>query len=307
MSSLPIVAVVGATASGKSGLALDLVERLGGEIVNTDAMQVYRGMDIGTAKQPVADRRGIPHHLLDLLDVTEPATVAEFQGWARAVIADCRSRGAVPVLVGGSALYTRAILDEFEFPGTDPAVRARYDAELANLGPEALHRRLTEIDPTAAQGIIATNGRRIVRALEVIEITGRPFTSTLPEHRYADPLTVQIGMDIDRPTLDARIAARVEQMWAAGWIDEVRRLAENGLRDGLTANRALGYRQILAFLDGEVTEAEAKEQTINATRRFARRQDSWFRKDPRIVWVDHDDPNRVDVALGAVQIRQREP
>jgi tRNA dimethylallyltransferase len=301
MPSLPIVAVVGATASGKSELALDLAERLSGEVVNTDAMQVYRGMDIGTAKLPVAERRGIPHHLMDLLDVTEPATVAEFQRWAREVIADCRARGVVPVLVGGSALYTRAILDEFDFPGTDAEVRAKYDAELAEVGPEALHARLAELDPAAAAGIIATNGRRIVRALEVIEITGRPFTATLPPARYADPATVQIGVDIDRPTLDARIAARVEHMWELGFVEEVRGLAERGLREGLTANRALGYRQVLAFLDGEITEAEAKEQTIAGTRRFARRQDSWFRKDDRVTWVGYDDPDRVEQAVAAIR------
>jgi tRNA dimethylallyltransferase len=300
MSRLPIVAVVGATASGKSDLALDIAERLGGEIVNTDAMQVYRGMDIGTAKLPPTERRGIPHHLLDLLDVTEPATVAEFQRWARDEIAGCRERSVVPVLVGGSALYTRAILDEFDFPGTDPDVRARYDAELAEHGPEELHRRLAGLDPVAAAGIIATNGRRIVRALEVIEITGRPFTATLPPPTYADPRTVQVGVDIDRPTLDTRIADRVRRMWDQGFVDEVRRLADQGLRDGLTANRALGYRQLLAFLDGEITEDDALEQTIRATRRFARRQDSWFRKDPRITWVDHDDPERVERALAAI-------
>jgi tRNA dimethylallyltransferase len=300
MRALPIVAVVGATASGKSDLALDLAERLGGEIVNTDAMQVYRGMDIGTAKLPVDERRGIPHHLLDLLEVTEPATVAEFQRWARAEIAECRSRGAVPVLVGGSALYTRAILDEFDFPGTDPEVRARYDAALAELGPEELHRQLADRDPDAAAGIIATNGRRIVRALEVIEITGRPFASTLPAPAYVDPATVQIGVDIDRPTLDRRIAARVERMWEQGFVDEVRALADHGLRDGLTANRALGYRQVLAFLDGEIGEEEAREQTISGTRRFARRQDSWFRKDDRITWVRYDDPDRVETALAAI-------
>ena len=298
--SPPIVAVVGVTASGKTALSLDLAEALGGEVVNTDAMQVYRGMDIGTAKLPVTERRGIPHHLLDLLEVTEPATVAEFQQWAREVIADCRGRGVVPVLVGGSALYTRAILDEFEFPGTDPEVRARYDAMLAELGPEALHARLAELDPAAAAGIIATNGRRIVRALEVIEITGRPFTATLPARRYADPATVQVGVDIDRPTLDARIAARVEHMWELGFVEEVRALVGRGLREGLTANRALGYRQILMYLDGEITEAEAKEQTITGTRRFARRQDSWFRKDERVTWVRYDDPERVERALAAI-------
>jgi len=301
MSRTPIVAVVGATASGKSDLALDLAEALGGEIVNTDAMQVYRGMDIGTAKMPPAERRGIPHHLLDLLDVTEPATVAEFQRWARAAIAECRSRGVVPVLVGGSALYTRAILDEFDFPGTDAEVRARYDAALVDLGSEELHSRLAELDPAAAASILPSNGRRIVRALEVIEITGRPFTATLPAATYADPATVQVGVDIDRPTLDVRIAARVERMWAQGFVEEVRRLADVGLRDGLTANRALGYRQVLAFLDGEITEAEAKEQTITGTRRFARRQDSWFRKDERVTWVGYDDPDRVAKALSATQ------
>ena len=300
MTPLPIVAVVGATASGKSELALGLAERLGGEVVNTDAMQVYRGMDIGTAKLPVGERRGIRHHLLDLLEVTEPATVAEFQGWAREVIADCRSRGVVPVLVGGSALYTRAILDVFEFPGTDPELRAKYEAELAEVGPEALHRRLAELDPASAAQIIPSNGRRIVRALEVIELTGS-YAATLPEQTYADPDTIQIGVDIDRETLEARIARRVEHMWELGFVDEVRVLADRGLRDGLTANRALGYRQLLAFLDGEISEAEAQEQTITGTRRFARRQDSWFRKDPRITWIAYDDPERLEKALAVVE------
>ena len=299
MSTLPIVAVVGATAAGKSDLALDLAERLGGEIVNTDAMQVYRGMDIGTAKLPVSERRGIPHHLLDLLDVTQALTVAQFQRWARDVIADCRARAVVPVLVGGSALYTRAILDAFDFPGTDAEVRARYSAELAATGAEALHRRLAEVDPDAAAGIIASNGRRIVRALEVVELTGRPFAASLPAPAYVDPATVQIGVDIDRPALDARISARVDRMWDQGFVAEVGELAGRGLRQGLTANRALGYRQVLAHLDGEVTETEAKEQTVTATRRFARRQDSWFRKDERVTWVDHDDPDRVEKALAA--------
>ncbi|MGY2873782.1 tRNA dimethylallyltransferase [Marmoricola sp. URHA0025 HA25] len=301
MSSLPIVAVVGATASGKSELALDLAELLGGEIVNTDAMQVYRGMDIGTAKLPLPERRGIPHHLLDVLDVAQPATVAEFQRWARAAVADCRDRGVVPVLVGGSALYTRAILDQFDFPGTDPEIRARYDATLAELGPEALHRRLAEVDPEAAAGIIETNGRRIVRALEVIELTGRPFAATLPPPAYADPDTVQIGVDIGRPALDARIAMRVDRMWEAGFVGEVRALADHGLREGMTANRALGYRQVLALLDGEISEAEAKEQTVAASRRFARRQDSWFRKDERITWVRYDDPARAEQARTRIQ------
>ena len=300
MSSPSIVAVVGATASGKSELALDLAERLGGEIVNTDAMQVYRGMDIGTAKLPLEERRGIPHHLLDLLDVTQALTVAQFQRWARDVIADCRARAVVPVLVGGSALYTRAILDAFDFPGTDAEVRARYSAELAATGAEALHRRLAEVDPDAAAGIIASNGRRIVRALEVVELTGRPFAASLPAPAYVDPATVQIGVDIDRPALDARISARVDRMWDQGFVAEVGELAGHGLRQGLTANRALGYRQVLAHLDGEVTETEAREQTVTATRRFARRQDRWFRKDARVRWVAYDDRARVDRALAAI-------
>jgi len=298
MPNHPIVAVVGATASGKSDLALDLAERLGGEIVNTDAMQVYRGMDIGTAKLPVSERRGIPHHLMDMLEVTEPATVAQFQTWAREVIADCRARGVVPVLVGGSALYTRAILDDFEFPATDPDLRARLEADLEADGVEAMLQRLRELDPASAERI-GVNGRRIVRALEVITITGEPYVSALPTPSYADPGTVQIGVDIDRPTLDERIAQRVEAMWAVGFVEEVRALDAAGLRDGVTASRAIGYGQVLAYLDGRITEDEAREQTISGTRRFARRQDGWFRKDPRIAWVRYDDPDRVSKALAS--------
>jgi tRNA dimethylallyltransferase len=297
---LPVIAVVGATAAGKSDLALDLAERLGGEIVNTDSMQVYRGMDIGTAKLPIDERRGITHHLLDVLDVTEPATVAEFQGWAREVIEDCRGRGASPVLVGGSALYTRAILDEFEFPGTDPEVRARLEDELAQVGSAQLHARLAEVDPVAAQQVLPSNGRRVVRALEVIEITGRPFVASLPEQRYHYDHAVQIGVDIDRESLDRRIEQRVERMWEQGFVEEVRRLADRGLREGRTANRALGYQQVLAFLDGDLSEDEAREKTITGTRRFARRQDSWFRKDPRITWVRYDDPQRIELAVKAI-------
>jgi tRNA dimethylallyltransferase len=296
----PIVAVVGPTASGKTDLSLDLAERLGGEIVNTDAMAVYRGMDIGTAKLPVAERRGIPHHLLDLLTVRDPLTVAEFQQQARAVLADVRGRGAVPILVGGSALYTRAILDRFEFPGTDPAVRERLEAELAEIGSGALHRRLATLDAEAAERILPENGRRVVRALEVIEITGRPFSASLPRLEYADPATVQVGVDIDRPTLDERIQLRVDRMFEDGFVDEVTRLLDEGLAEGRTAGRAIGYREVAAYLSGELTLDQAREQTMTATRRFARRQDSWFRKDPRITWVPYDDPDRVERALAAV-------
>ena len=299
--SRPVVAVVGPTASGKTDLSLDLAEALGGEVVNTDSMQVYRGMDVGTAKLPEAERRGIPHHLLDVLDVTEPATVAEFQGWARAVIDDCHARQVLPVLVGGSALYTRAVLDTFEFPGTDPTVRMALEVLLEAEGAAALHRRLQEVDPIAAAAIIPTNGRRVVRALEVVQITGRPFSATLPRLEYFYDHAVQVGVDIPRDVLDERIERRVRLMWEAGLVDEVRRLADAGLRAGRTAPRALGYQQVLAFLDGTISEDEAFEQTVAGTRRFARKQDAWFRKDPRITWVGWNDPDRAARAVSAVR------
>ncbi|MGZ6751787.1 MAG: tRNA (adenosine(37)-N6)-dimethylallyltransferase MiaA [Nocardioides sp.] len=298
---VPVVAVVGATASGKTGLSLDLAEALGGEVVNTDAMQVYRGMDVGTAKLPEAERRGIPHHLLDTLSVRDPATVAEFQGWARDLVRDLRAAGRIPVLVGGSALYTRAILDRFEFPGTDPGVRAALEAELEEVGSGALHRRLAAQNPEAASRIQPENGRRVVRALEVVALTGRPYSASLPTLEYADPATLQVGVDIDRPTLDARIEQRVDAMFEAGFVAEVERLLDEGLAEGRTASRAIGYREVAAHLAGELTLAEARERTVVATRRFARRQDSWFRKDPRIVWVGFDAPDRVERALAAVR------
>ena len=300
MEVLPIVAVVGATASGKTGLSLDLAERLGGEIVNTDAMAVYRGMDIGTAKPTAAERRGIPHHLLDVLSVREPLTVAEFQRTARSVIDELRARGAVPVLVGGSALYTRSILDRFEFPGTDAGVRARLDDELAEVGSSELHRRLACLDPEAAERILPENGRRVVRALEVIEITGRPFSASLPRMEYVDPASAQVGVDIDRPTLDERIERRVERMFADGFVAEVAGLLDDGLAEGRTASRAIGYPEVAAYLAGELSLDEARERTVTATRRFARRQDAWFRKDPRVAWVRYDDPDRVERALASV-------
>jgi tRNA dimethylallyltransferase len=298
--SRTVVAVVGATAAGKTGLSLDLAERLDGEIVNTDAMAVYRGMDIGTAKVPAAERRGVQHHLLDLLDVTEPLTVAGFQGWARAAVADIRQRGRTPVLVGGSALYTRAVLDRFEFPGTDPVVRRELEADLAEVGARALHARLAEADPDAAAQILPDNGRRIVRALEVGRITGRPFGATLPAHEYADPRSIQIGVDIDRPTLDLRIAERVAAMFEAGFVGEVRRLLDAGLADGRTARTAIGYREVTAYLAGETTLDRAMEATTTATRRFSRRQDGWFRKDPRVIWLRWDDPDLVERAVATV-------
>ena len=300
MSPLPVVAVVGATAAGKSDLALGLAERLGGEVVNTDSMQLYRGMDIGTAKLPPSERRGIAHHLVDVLDVREEASVAEFQAQARAVVDDCRARGVVPVLVGGSALYTRAVLDRLDFPVTDPAVRRRLEDQLEAEGSAALHARLREVDPVAASHIEPANGRRIVRALEVVELTGEPFVARLPRPSYVYGEAVQIGVDIDRPTLDERIARRVDRMWDDGLVEEVRRLEQHGLREGRTAQRALGYQQVLAFLAGDTTEDEARERTVTGTRRFVRRQDAWFRKDDRVTWVAHDDQHRVDRALAAI-------
>lgn len=300
MLRVPILAIVGATATGKSDLALDLALRLGGEVINTDAMQVYRGMDIGTAKLPVAERRGVPHHLIDIADVRDVASVAEFQRMAREVIADCRSRSVTPILVGGSALYTRAILDEFEFPGTDPEVRARLEAELEELGSAMLHARLVDLDPQAAEGILISNGRRIVRALEVIELNGS-FSSSLPQHVYRDPATIQIGLDIDRPTLDDRIAQRVDRMWERGLVEEVRSLIPQGLCESRTASRAIGYQQALAFIDGEIDEALAREQIATATRRFARRQDSWFRKDARVRWLPHEANDLADRVVTVIE------
>lgn len=280
----PIITVVGATATGKSDLALDLAEHLGGEIINTDSMQFYRGMDIGTAKLPVEERRGIPHHLIDILDVTAEANVQDFQARARTAIADIRDRGHRPILVGGSGLYVRAAVDHMEFPGTDPDIRARLEAEAA-ADRWSLHQRLRELDPTAAEKITVNDQRRIARALEVIELTGRAFSAQLPDYQEIEP-TIHLGLSMDRPILHERIAARVELMWDHGWVDEVRSLLEVGLAEGRTASRAIGYAQIRRHLDGELSAAEAKEETIVRTRQFARRQDTWFRRDPRIHWID---------------------
>ncbi|MEU4608048.1 tRNA (adenosine(37)-N6)-dimethylallyltransferase MiaA [Kribbella sp. NPDC023972] len=300
-----VVAVVGPTAAGKSDLSVALCKRLRGEVVNADAMQVYRGMDIGTAKISTAERDGVPHHLLDILDVTETATVAEFQQLARKAIDDCISRQVVPVLAGGSALYVRAILDDFVFPGTDAEVRRRLESELEAVGSGAMHHKLAQQDPAAAAQILPSNGRRIVRALEVIEITGGPYVATLPEHHYVYPGAVQIGLDVPRPELDERIGVRVDRMFDAGFVAEVRDLLTKGLLDGKTANRALGYSQVIALLDGEISEQEARERTAQATRRFARRQDSWFRKDQRITWLPYDDPDLLEKALEVIATGNR--
>ncbi|GII86481.1 tRNA dimethylallyltransferase [Sphaerisporangium siamense] len=296
MERPPVIAVVGPTAAGKSDLAVDLALRLGGEAVNADSMQLYRGMDIGTAKLTPAERRGVPHHLLDVWDVSRTASVAEYQRMARPLIDALRAEGRVPILVGGSGLYIRAALDALEFPGTDPGVRARLEAELAAVGSELLHQRLKELDPVAAEAVLSSNGRRIVRALEVIEISGRPFSATMPSYD-AVYTSAQIGLHVPRPVLDERIALRVDRMWEAGFVEEVRALAGHGLADGRTASRALGYAQVLRHLAGEWTEDQAREETVRATRRFARRQESWFRRDPRVVWLPFDAPDLLEQAL----------
>ena len=295
-AGVSVIAVVGPTASGKSDLALDLAQRLGGEIVNADAMQLYRGMDIGTAKLPLEQRRGIAHHQLDVLDVRKEANVAAYQREARLDLTGIRSRGSRPILVGGSGLYVRAALDHLEIPPTDPVVRGRLQDELAERGIHAMHARLVRADPVAAQTIQPNNGRRVVRALEVIELTGRPYSATLPTREYELP-TITIGLLVRRSELDQRIETRVHRMWDAGLLDEVRRLDGAGLREGGTAAKALGYRQALAHLDGLLSAEQAVEDTITSTRRFARRQESWFRPDPRIHWLGYDDPQLIDRAL----------
>jgi tRNA dimethylallyltransferase len=294
------VAVVGPTATGKSELAVRLALALGdAEVVNADAMQLYRGMDIGTAKLSLAERAGVPHHLLDVLEVTETASVAAYQRQARAAVEDVLRRGGTPILAGGSGLYVAAVVDELEFPGTDAAVRAGLEAELALAGPAELHRRLASTDPAAAARILPSNGRRIVRALEVAAVTGRPFSAFLPASRPPWRGTVLLGLDRPTAELDERIERRVAGMFQAGLVDEVRGLLERGLAEGRTARAALGYRQVLAALRGELTLAEAASATAAATRRFVRRQRSWFRRDPRVRWLDAAHPDVLAAALRA--------
>jgi tRNA dimethylallyltransferase len=298
-----LVVIVGATGTGKSDLSLDVAEGLarGGrpaEIVNADAMQLYRGMDIGTAKLPVGERRGIPHHMLDVLDPRDEASVADYQVDARRAIDGILDRDAVPILVGGSGLYVSSVIQDFRFPGTDPVVRERLEAELTERGPGILFSRLRDLDPEAAASIGPHNGRRIVRALEVIELTGEPFGSGLPEGSEPWRPSTIIALRAPREELVARLDDRVEAMWRGGLLDEVRRLRYHGL--GVTASRAIGYAQALAELDGELTGEEAMEQTAALTRRYARRQVSWFRRYADAAWFDYDDPALVDDVLARV-------
>ncbi len=301
-----VVAVVGPTATGKSSLAIELAQRLSGEIVNADSMQLYQGMDVGTAKLSIAERQGIPHHLLDVWPVTKTASVAEYQALARSTIDALIGRAVTPVLVGGSGLYIRAALDVLDFPGTDADIRAQLEADLARVGAPAMHARLGALDPAAAAGILPTNGRRIVRALEVLALGRGSFQATMP--RYESVYDVVL-LGVDRPSdeLDERIAQRVNAMWRGGLVAEVQHLAiEHGLRQGVTASRALGYRQVLSMIDGEYGEAEARERTVQATKRFVRRQRSWFRPDPRIRWLTAvDGPSGTDAAMAALEAAAR--
>jgi len=301
----PLITVVGATGTGKTRLSLGLAEALaargvGAEIINADAMQLYRGMDIGTAKITPAERRGIPHHLLDVLDVTEDASVAWYQAEARAVIEQIQARGSVPILVGGSGLYISSVIYDFQFPGTDPRIRARLEQELAETGPGLLYQRLVGVDPAAAASIGPHNSRRIVRALEVFELTGVPFGSGLPSEAEFWRPTVVIGLSAPRATLVQRLDERVRRMWLDGLLDEVRSLLECGLERGATASRAIGYAQAIAQVCGRVSEDEAIAQTAALTRRYARRQVGWFRRDENTTWLDYDAPDRVDRAVQLV-------
>ncbi len=298
----PLVVIVGATGTGKSELSLDLAQQLGGEsgsveIVNADAMQLYRGMDIGTAKLTPERRRGIPHHEFDVLEVTQEASVAHYQSRARTVICEIIERGNLPVLVGGSGLYVSSVIHDFTFPGTDAEIRARLESELSEVGPGMLHRRLQQLDPQAASAIGPHNGRRLVRALEVVEMTGEPFGSGLPDHEtHWHRNTAIIGLNLPRPELVERLDARVQQMWEAGLLGEVRDLLPKGLKDGVTASRAIGYTQAIAQLEGHFSEGEAIAQTAALTRKYARRQVSWFRRYRGTLWLDATDPARVDTA-----------
>lgn len=277
---------MGATAVGKSSTSLDVAQALGGEIINADSMQLYRGMDIGTAKLTIDQRRGIAHHLLDIWPTSYSASVAEYQQLARQVVAEIQGRDRLPIFVGGSGLYVNAAIDNLQFPGTDPVIRAGLEAQLEEFGAQAMHDRLAALDPAAAAAILPGNGRRIVRAMEVIQMTGQPFQATLVGAQTEVVPAIRIGLRRPRPELDQRIEQRVDQMLDQGFVEEVRSLAEQGLATTPTASRALGYAQFLRYLDGQITTDQARTDTIVATRRFARKQESWFGRDKRMHWID---------------------
>ena len=286
---MKVIAIVGPTAVGKTALSLEIAEKFSAEIINADAMQIYKGMDIGTAKLPLSQRRGIVHHQIDVLDPSEEANVSQYQKQSREIINDLLSKNVQPILVGGSGLYVNSVLEDLEFPGTNLEERAKYEEILDEKGVEALFLMLKEIDPKAAENILPNNARKIVRALEVNEITGKAFNAKLPEPSpiFSD---VRIALDMPRDLLDQRIIDRVHQMFEDGFVDEVKSIEEN-LRLGKTAFRALGYSQVLSLLSGEISEDEAITLTINATKKFARRQLSWFRRDPLIHWLDATSPD----------------
>jgi tRNA dimethylallyltransferase len=283
---MKLIVICGATATGKSDLAVTLAEQIDAEIINADSMQLYKGMDIGTAKITMQDRKGIPHHLLDLLEVTEDANVAWYQEKARETISEIHGRGKSAIIVGGTGLYIKAILDELNFPDTDPVVRAELELEFATKGIGPLFERLEKLDPAAALAIDKANSRRVIRALEVIKITGKPFTANLPrEESSRYPYAKQFGLVMDRDALSTRISTRVEAMWEQGFVTEAEKLIAAGITQGTTAQRALGYAQVIAQLEGKATEDEAKEETKRATRQYARRQETWFSRDERIEWI----------------------
>ena len=281
----PAIVIVGPTAVGKTDLSLEVAKAFGGQIINADSMQLYKGMDIGTAKLPLSDRQGIKHHMLDVLDVTQTANVADYQREGRKVVSELDQAQIRSVVVGGSGLFIQGLLEDLQFPGSDPEIRDRLTLEAQRIGADAIYQRLVEIDPEAAANILPGNTRRVIRALEVIELTGQAPVTTLEQLPEVIP-SIRIGLKRDRVELDARIAKRVEVMWETGLVDEVRELEKVGLRDGLTASKALGYAQVLDALSGLISFDEAKEKTIQATKRFARRQESWFNRDQKITWFD---------------------
>lgn len=305
-SNVRLIAVVGPTGTGKSDLALDIAAEIiarGGraEIINSDSMQFYRGMDIGTAKLAVDERRGIQHHMLDVLEITQESTAADYQAQARPIVENLQAKGVTPIVVGGSMLYVAALLNTFEFPARDEALRAQLEKDLLESGPHAMHRRLAEIDPGAASRIIPENGRRTVRALEVVMSTGKPFAAALPEKTESWQPVLEIGLNSDREHLVGRLHKRVEKMWQIGLVDETLALEPFGIRTGKTSSQAIGYSQALRQIDGLMTEAEAIEDTARLTARYARRQVSWFKRDERINWLDYQDPNYRDRAFELVR------
>ena len=303
---MALLAVVGPTGTGKSDLGIAIAKHLEAtgrpaHIVNVDSMQFYRGMDIGTAKLPIAERGGIEHHLLDYLEVTDESTAAQYQDVARPLIEDLQARGITPIMVGGSMLYIAAVLNDFDFPGTDPVMRAELEAELLEVGPITMHGKLARLDPVAASRIIPQNGRRTVRAIEIVQMTGKPFAAALPDVPTEWQPSLQIGLNGPREDLVGKLDARVHKMWNLGLVEEVEGLIEVGLRDATTAKRAIGYAQALAQLDGELTEAEAIADTIRLTQKYARRQMSWFRRDQRINWLDYRETEKVAQAIALVE------